>query len=293
MGATLLPDSGYINARIDEALREDGADSDCTVSFLGIAQKTVSGRLLARGDGVIAGLEIASAVFARMSESVRFDARISEGDRVRRGDIVAEVTGPAGPILSGERVALNFLQRLSGVATLTAIFVDAVRGTTITILDTRKTTPLLRKLERYAVRVGGGANHRYNLSDMILVKENHVASLGGGSALRDVLANAKADRAVEVEVENLESLRSLLGLPVDRVMLDNFSPGEARRAIAEIKAYQKAHPHFTPEIEISGGIDLDNIGAYVIEGLDFISVGALTHSAVALDMSLEVDGRDG
>jgi nicotinate-nucleotide pyrophosphorylase (carboxylating) len=291
--ATDLPDPDYIKSRIDEALREDGAEDDCTVAFLGLVERSVSGRLVARGAGVVAGVDVARTAFAKMDPGVRFDPRRRDGDRVQSGDVIANIRGRAVPILSAERVALNFLQRLSGVATLTARFVEAVRGTGVKILDTRKTTPLLRPLERYAVRVGGGGNHRYNLSDMILIKENHIKAVGGRRALAELLSGKTAERMVEVEVDTVAFLRELLGHRVDRVMLDNFSPDEVRQAMEDIAVYRKKRPACVPKIEVSGEIHLDNIRAYANEGPDYISIGALTHSAPALDISLEVeaDGR--
>ncbi|MDH3217545.1 MAG: carboxylating nicotinate-nucleotide diphosphorylase [Candidatus Krumholzibacteria bacterium] len=288
MYTNALPDRAYLEKRIDQALREDGAEDDCTVAFLGLGERMTRGTLIAREYGVIAGIDLARMVFSRMNPTIRFDAKIQDGECVQEDDLIALVAGPGSAILSAERVALNFMQHLSGVATLTAKFVDVVRGTGVRILDTRKTTPLLRPLERYAVRVGGGNNHRYNLSDMILIKENHVHMLGGPAALTAFLAAANPDRKIEVEVDSIDFLRGLLGRRVARIMLDNFSPDEVRQAIGTIKAYQKKQPSFTPEIEVSGGVDLKNIKAYAMQGPDYISIGALTHSAAALDISPEV-----
>jgi nicotinate-nucleotide pyrophosphorylase (carboxylating) len=283
-----FPDADYVLARIDEALREDGVEDDCTVSFLVLGDRSVDGRLIAQAPGVIAGIQLALMTFSRLDPELTSNVAKKDGDRVKAGDTIAEIHGRAGAILSAERVALNFLQSLSGVATLTGRFVDKVRGSGVTILDTRKTTPLFRPLQRYAVRVGGGVNHRFNLSEMILIKENHIRSLGGTKATLDVLSRAKPDRQIEVEVDTMDFLRELLGCPVDRIMLDNFAPKDVRRAVEMVSAYRGRHPASALQLEASGGIRLDNVAEYAIAGLDYISVGALTHSAPALDISLEV-----
>jgi nicotinate-nucleotide pyrophosphorylase (carboxylating) len=284
-----FPDVAYVQARIDDALEEDGAHDDRKIEFLGIKDKTATGRIVARGEAVIAGLDVARMTFVRRDGTIRFAGKVKDGDRVRPGAIIGEIEGPAGTILSAERVALNFLQRLSGVATLTARFVDKVRGTGVRILDTRKTTPSLRRLERYAVRVGGGANHRFNLGDMILIKENHIRVCGGIGAVRQLLSGKSADMVTEIEVDSIACLKTLLGTRADRIMLDNFEPTEIREALADIGGYRAKHPEFMPKIEVSGGIDLANVAQYAIDGVDDISIGALTHSAPATDISLEVD----
>jgi nicotinate-nucleotide pyrophosphorylase (carboxylating) len=282
------PDAEYIRTLIADALAEDGAGNDSTVSFLELGDRSLCGRLVVRAPGVIAGIDVARMTFAALDPAIEFDARVADGDRVQPDQSLAQVLGRAPAVLSAERVALNFLQSLSGIATLTAQFVNKVQGTGVTILDTRKTTPLFRELQRYAVRVGGGANHRFNLTDMILIKENHIRALGGLQATRDYLSRKSADRTIEVEVDTMDDLRQILGCPIDQIMLDNFSPQDVARAIDEVRAYRDKHPSFAPTIEMSGGIHLGNVGAYAIAGVDYISVGALTHSAPALDISLEV-----
>jgi nicotinate-nucleotide pyrophosphorylase (carboxylating) len=219
-----------------------------------------------------------------------FRAYLGDGDRCSVGKNVLSVEGPAKSMLAAERVALNFLQRLSGVATLASRFVESVAGTGVTILDTRKTTPLWRDLEKYAVRCGGAQNHRRDLRSQVLVKENHVRVLGGPDALVEKLERVgkPKDMFVEVEVDSLEFLEKILGSPIDRVMLDNFTPGEVRSALDTIQRYKFENEGASLEVEVSGGITLDNIGAFAVEGVDYISVGALTHSAPALPMSLEV-----
>lgn len=275
-----------------EALGEDGYSNDITTSFLGIGAREIAASIVARAEGIVAGIGVARIVFEEAGGGVTFDSLSADGSKVRDGSVIARIEGRASVILSAERTALNFLQRLSGVATLTAAFVGRVKGTGVAILDTRKTTPLLRGLEKYAVRAGGGKNHRLGLSDMVLVKDNHLQVLGG-TRLKDLLASAAAPADVEVEVDSLAVLRDLLGAPVQRVMLDNFSPGEVAEAVRLISSYRREHPVFAPAVEVSGGVDLSNVRDYAVPGVDFISIGALTHSAPALDLSLEVKGDAG
>ena len=285
-------DEGEVRRIVAGALAEDGASNDVTTSYLGIGGRTIAASLLARAEGVVAGIDVVRVVFEEAGGGVDFHPKVADGARVRAGDVLARVFGTAAVILAAERTALNFIQRLSGVATLAAAFVARVKGTGVTILDTRKTTPLLRSLEKYAVRVGGGQNHRLGLSDMVLVKDNHL-QIVGGPGLKDLLQRKTAPVDIEVEVDSLASLRALLGAPVQRVMLDNFLPDEVSQAVRMILEYRRDHPGFAPAVEVSGGVDLSNIREYAIPGVDFISVGALTHSAAALDLTLEVDGDAG
>jgi nicotinate-nucleotide pyrophosphorylase (carboxylating) len=277
----------YVRACVEAALREDGANNDATVAFLDLKRRVVTGQIVAKEEGVVAGIDVARASFAHCDPEIEFSPVSADGESVRAGDVIARVSGRADAMLSAERVALNFLQRLSGIATLTARYVAQVKGTGVRILDTRKTTPSYRVLERYAVRAGGGHNHRFNLTEMILIKENHIRSLGGVEPLIEKLSGPRADRTVEVEVDSIEFLRKLLGSSVDRIMLDNFPPDNVRLAVAEIRDFPD--DDFLPVVEVSGGITLANITDYAIEGVDDISVGALTHSAKALDISMEVD----
>jgi len=268
------------------ALEEDGVDGDATIGFLQTASVVVNAEIVARQDAVVAGMELAGRAFELAGDGAQFDASVSDGDTVVDGEVLAGVNGPAAAVLGAERVALNFLQRLCGVATLTRRFVDRVAGTGVTILDTRKTTPLWRDLEKYAVRCGGAQNHRRDLGAMVLIKENHIRALGGNDAFVKYLAGrGRTDAFVEVEVDSLEFLDAVLGAPVDRVMLDNFTPDAVARALRRIQA---ARGDNGIEVEVSGGVTLDNVGDYAIEGVDYISVGALTHSAPAADLSLEV-----
>jgi nicotinate-nucleotide pyrophosphorylase (carboxylating) len=263
---------------IDRALAEDIGAGDLTSAAVVPQGARARARIEQRAAGVPAGLEVAAAVFRRLDPGVRWEARAADGDW-REPGVLAEITGDAAAILRGERVALNFLGRLSGIATLTARYVRAVEGTGARILDTRKTTPGMRALEKEAVRAGGGVNHRAGLHDAILVKENHAELAGGvGEAARRALAEAPAGVPVEVECATLADVAEALQAGVPRLLLDNMSPDELRRAVELVDR--------RAELEASGGITLDNVRAIAQTGVDFISVGALTHSAPALDVSL-------
>ncbi len=282
------PDLEMVRKIAAAALAEDGASNDVTVAFTGIGDEQLAVRLLAMAPGVLCGMDVVEAVFRETDPDIRVEAVMADGDRLEKGAVIARIDGGARGILAGERVALNFLQRLSGVATLTARFVERVAGTGVTVLDTRKTTPLLRPLEKYAVLTGGGGNHRFNLSDMILIKDNHILAAGGIESLLRRIKTARAPVAVELEVDSLDCFEQVLGAPIDRVMLDNFTPDQVRQAVERIRDYAVDHPGFKLEVEVSGGISLDTIRGYSVDGVDFISVGALTHSAPGLDMSIEV-----
>jgi nicotinate-nucleotide pyrophosphorylase (carboxylating) len=262
---------------IDRALAEDVGTGDVTTSTLVPEHARGRATLTQKAPGVIAGLDVAAAVFARVDPELRFTAAAEEG-LWRDGGLVAEVEGRSRSILTGERVALNFLQRLSGVATLTARYVEAVEGTGARILDTRKTTPGLRTLEKRAVVTGGGVNHRVGLYDAILVKENHSARAGGvGEATRRALAVADG-LPVEVECATLAEVRAAVDAGAPRILLDNMTLAELREAVASNNG--------RTELEASGGVSLETVRAIAETGVDFISVGALTHSAPALDISL-------
>jgi nicotinate-nucleotide pyrophosphorylase (carboxylating) len=266
---------------IERALAEDLGDGDLTTRAVVPEGAQARARIEQRAPGVIAGLGLAQAVFERIDASLRFEPLAAEGEW-REPGVLAEISGAAAAILAGERVALNFLGRLSGVATLTARYVRAVEGTRARILDTRKTTPGLRELEKAAVRAGGGVSHRGGLYDAILVKENHAALAGGvGEATRRALAAAPEGVTVEVECANLEEVEAAVAAGVRRILLDNMAPPELRRAV-ELAAGRA-------ELEASGGITLDTVRAVAETGVDYISVGALTHSAPALDVSLLLD----
>jgi nicotinate-nucleotide pyrophosphorylase (carboxylating) len=257
-------------------LAEDVGAGDVTTRALIDEDATCKAVVLAKEPGVVCGLEVASAVFAELG--VGFEPLVAEGAQVERGSI-ADVEGPARGVLTGERLALNLVGRLSGIATLTRRYVDAVEGTGATILDTRKTTPGLRVLEKHAVATGGAQNHRFGLDDGVLVKDNHLR-LTGGIASAVAALRAATDLPVEVEAETLEQVREAVEAGADAILLDNMSTHELREAVALVAGRAK--------LEASGGVTLDTVRAIAETGVDFISVGALTHSARSLDVSLEV-----
>ena len=266
---------------IDRALAEDLGAGDVTTRVVVPDGAVARARIEQKAVGVIAGLSVGESVFRRVDPELRWHARVAEGEW-REGGLVAEIAGSARSILAGERVALNFLGHLSGVATQTARFVQAVEGTGARILDTRKTTPGLRVLEKRAVLAGGGHNHRFGLFDAVLVKENHARLAGGvGEAAARAVREAPPDIPVEVECDTLDEVRAALDAGVARVLLDNMTPAELTEAVALTGG--------RAELEASGGITLDNVRVVAESGVDFISVGALTHSAPALDLSLELE----
>ncbi|MEW6402550.1 MAG: carboxylating nicotinate-nucleotide diphosphorylase [Chloroflexota bacterium] len=241
----------------------------------------LEGRITAKAAGVVAGLPLTSAVFAMIESGIAFEARARDGDPVQAGDVLATVSGPGPALLAAERAALNFLGRMSGIATLTRKYVDAVAGTPAVILDTRKTAPGWRALDKYAVRMGGGANHRMGLYDMVLIKDNHIDGAGGiTAAVQRVRGTFGAQYPIEVEVKDLAELNEALALRPDRIMLDNMSLETMRRAV-------EAAAGRVP-LEASGNVSLETVRAIAETGVDFISVGALTHSAPALDVSMRL-----
>ena len=266
---------------VDLALAEDLGAGDITTRAVVPDRAEARARISQKEPGMIAGLRVAQTVFERVDPELVFVAHCPEGNW-REAGAIAEITGAAASILAAERVALNFLGRLSGIATLTARYVHAVEGTGARILDTRKTTPGLRELEKAAVRAGGGVSHRSGLYDAILVKENHSAIAGGvEEATRRALAAAPAGVTVEVECATLAEVEGAAGAGVQRVLLDNMSPDELRQAVELVRG--------RAELEASGGITLESVRAVAETGVDYISVGALTHSAPALDVSLLLD----
>jgi len=277
-----VQDRQAVVAAIQHALGEDIGPGDVTSEWVLGAELKASGRFLVKEPGVIAGLEVAEEVFRQVNPQTRFRALMADGSPVKRGDYVATVEGPAIALLSAERVALNFLQRMSGIATMAARYVEAVRGTRAIILDTRKTAPGLRILDKMAVRLGGAANHRFGLFDMVLIKDNHIAAAGGITpAVQRVRAQNAQGLPIEVEVCTLDQLAEALSLHVDRILLDNMDIPTMRRAV-EMTAGRAS-------LEASGGITLETVAAVAATGVDFISVGALTHSVRALDVSLDID----
>lgn len=278
---TVQPLEDQLDATIRNALAEDLGDGDVTTLNTIPADARLTGDFLVKEPGVIAGLQVVQRVFALLDPAVEFRTLAADGDGTRRGDIIAVVAGPGRAILSGERVALNFLQRMSGIATATRRYVDAVAGTRAVILDTRKTVPGLRLLDKWAVRLGGGQNHRFGLFDMALIKDNHIAAVGSiTEAVRRVRAGDSRGRPIEVEVTDLEQLREALTLPIDRILLDNMSPEQMHAAVEGTAG--------RIPLEASGGINLHTVAAVAASGVDYISIGALTHSVKALDISLDL-----
>ncbi|MCP2618485.1 carboxylating nicotinate-nucleotide diphosphorylase [Candidatus Aminicenantes bacterium AC-335-A11] len=266
---------------IARALEEDVPQGDITSESI-IPEDSVSkAQILAKEEGVLAGLDVALMVFQHIDPSIYFDKKFKDGDKFKEGDVLAILEGKTISILKGERIALNFLQRLSGIATLTNKFVEAVKGYNVKILDTRKTTPCLRKLEKYAVRKGGGENHRMSLSDMVLIKDNHLVVVG---SIREAVERARekvGDRLkIEVEVKNIEELKEVIEAGADIVMLDNMDISEIKKAvkIAKDEVF----------LEVSGKVTLDNVKKIAKTGIDFISIGMLTHSYKSIDISLEI-----
>ncbi len=275
----LIP--GLVRRIVRDALDEDVGERDATTEATVPAEVAARGVLLAKQDLVLAGLDVASTAFRLLDAGVVWEPLLAEGDRASHGTALARVAGRARGILTAERVALNFLQRLSGVATLTHRFVDAVAGTKAKIRDTRKTTPLLRFLEKHAVAIGGGSLHRAGLDSAILVKDNHVR-LAGSVAEATRRAVAAADGLdVEVEVEAVDQVEEALANGAGMILLDNFAPDDVRRAVQQVNG--------RVPVEVSGGIGLETVRAYAEAGADFIAVGALTHSAPAVDISLELE----
>lgn len=279
---------------IDRALVEDLSSGDITTEALIPEDLRGKASIIIKCDGVLAGIDVAKEVFLKIDPSIRFEALVQEGSKVRKNDVVAVIEGKVANILKGERVALNFLTRLSGIASDTARYVDAVKGLNVSIMDTRKTTPGLRALEKYAVRVGGGKNHRENLGDGILIKDNHLVALRSlkidvkeavniarESSELKIDIERKRKLKIEVEAENLDQVRQALEAGADIIMLDNMSIEDMRSSVELC--------HGRAKLEASGGITLENVRSVAETGVDFISIGALTHSAKALDMSLELE----
>ncbi|MBV9243471.1 MAG: carboxylating nicotinate-nucleotide diphosphorylase [Methylobacteriaceae bacterium] len=272
-----------IEPRVRDALDEDLGRAGDITTFATIPAGTPARAVIAaRKPGVIAGLALAEAAFRLLDPTLGFAPRTTDGDKVVAGDIVAQISGAARPILSAERVALNYLCRLSGIATLTWQYVERVSRTSAHICCTRKTTPGLRAFEKYAVRCGGGMNHRFGLDGAFLIKDNHIAVAGGiRPALRAAKANAGHLVQIEIEVDNLDQLREVIEEGADAVLLDNMSIDQLREAVDLVAGRMKT--------EASGGINLDTVAAIAETGVDMISVGALTHSAPSLDLALDFD----
>jgi nicotinate-nucleotide pyrophosphorylase (carboxylating) len=265
---------------VARALREDIGDGDVTTLCTVPEDLWISGRFVAKASGVIAGIDIAAFVFDLLDERVKVTKRVEDGDAVEPKQTLAALEGPARALLTGERTALNILQRMSGIATAARNFTDAMRGTNAKILDTRKTAPGLRTLDKMAFRIGGGVNHRHGLYDMAMIKNNHIAACGGSisAAVNRVRSCDTRKRLIEVEVRNLDELNEALTLNVDRIMLDNMSLDQMRRAVALVNR--------RVSLEASGNVTLENVAQIAATGVDFISTGSVTHSVKALDISL-------
>ncbi len=284
--ATILPPSKLptmlLRPIIEAALREDIRSGDITTTALISSEARAKASLRTREDGVLCGLEVARLAFALLDDGVQFTAAKSDGEAMRAGETVATIEGTGRAVLTAERVALNFAQRLSGIATLTHRFVAAVEGSGARIVDTRKTTPGLRGLEKYAVRCGGGQNHRFALDDLVLIKDNHIA-LCGGIAPAIERARSGVGHAVKIEVEcdTLQQVEAAVASRADIILLDNMTPQQLREAVGIIGGRAVS--------EASGGVNLDTVRAIAESGVDIISVGALTHSARALDLGLDIE----
>lgn len=262
------------------ALEEDITSGDISTNCVMPVYQKGQAELICKQDGIVAGLMVFKRVFEMLDSTVSFDIHVNEGDSVKKGELMAVVTGDIRAILSGERTALNFLQRMSGIATYTNSIVKLLEGSKTTLLDTRKTTPNMRIFEKYAVKAGGGSNHRYNLSDGIMLKDNHIGAAGSiTKAVKMAKANASFVHKIEVEVENLDMVREAVEAGADIIMLDNMSPNEMKEAVKIIDGRALT--------ECSGNITKENIKNIIDTGVDFVSSGALTHSAPIMDISLK------
>ncbi|UCD21955.1 MAG: carboxylating nicotinate-nucleotide diphosphorylase [Chloroflexota bacterium] len=282
----MSPSNTEIEEIIDRALAEDLGNGDVTTEALISSDRQGAGFIVAKQEGILAGIDVAKQVFHRVDPELKVEVILEDGARVQSGTKVARVSGGIAGILKAERVALNFLQRLSGIASDTNRYVDKVEGLPVRIMDTRKTTPGLRSLEKHAVKVGGGKNHRMNLGDAILIKNSHLAALRSqGLNIKEIVARARQNAPrrlpVEIEVRTVSEALEAVEAGADIIMLDNMNLEDMRKAVDSI--------HGRALIEASGGITLDNVRAVAETGVDFASIGALTHSARALDINLELE----
>jgi nicotinate-nucleotide pyrophosphorylase (carboxylating) len=268
---------------VRRALAEDLGWGDITTEATVDPALRARGVILAKSDCVIAGLDVAAEAFRQLDPAASFSVRAADGSRCASGAVVAEVRGAAGAMLTAERTALNFLQRLSGIATMTRQFVDAAGGK-IVVLDTRKTTPTLRALEKYAVRAGGGTNHRAGLDDAILIKDNHIRLAGGVDAAMTRMKGARHDMPIEIEAQSLDQVDAAIAAGANIILLDNLSIEETREAVRRIGGRAKT--------EISGGVTLARMSEIATTGADYVSVGGLTHSAPSADLSFELEPGD-
>jgi len=287
----------YLDGLIDVALTEDVGVGDVTTAAVVPKGRKGLAEVIARDGGIIAGLEFTQNLFKKLDKELKIETEFQDGQKIKEGEVVLTIEGELESILRGERVALNFLGRLSGIATLTSKFVERIKGTKSKILDTRKTTPGMRLLEKYAVTVGGGENHRFGLYDMILIKENHLTASGGIEAALKAArlyvdeyqgqTKGRHSLKIEVEVKNTEELKEALKFSPDIIMLDNFDVEEIKKGVEMVERLETDEGK-APKLEVSGGVGLENVREIAEAGVDFISVGALTHSPKALDFSLLV-----
>lgn len=273
-----------IDKIIDTSLTEDIGSGDITTEAIFNKYKSTSAVIIAKEDGILAGIDVAERVFKKVDPDVNFKILVSDGENICRGLNVARIKGDVRTILKAERTALNFLGRMSGIATLTYEFVKRIKGTKAKILDTRKTSPVLRILEKYAVNAGGGYSHRMGLYDMFLIKDNHIKAAGGlDKAIKRVIEFRKEKRKnfkIEAEAENIEHVRTALSEGVDRIMLDNMNLRMVKKAVEIAKG--------KVEIEVSGNVNLKNVSPIASSGVDYISIGSITHSAKIIDFSLAI-----
>ncbi|MEW5842101.1 MAG: carboxylating nicotinate-nucleotide diphosphorylase [Bacteroidota bacterium] len=277
-------DKKEIDKIISSALTEDVGSGDVTTNLIVSKNEKSRASFYAKENGVIAGLTVAKSVFTKLDKKSVWKSFVKEGDRVNAGTRIAEVTGYYRALLTGERTALNILQRLSGIATQTSEFVRLAEGTKVRVLDTRKTVPGLRTLDKYAVKIGGGGNHRFGLYDMVLIKDNHIKAAGGiTSAVERVRKNLKAKIKIEVETSNLDEVCEAVNCNVDIIMLDNMTNDTMKEAVRIINGKIK--------VEASGNVTVNNFRQIAETGVDYISIGALTHSVKALDINMKIENR--
>jgi len=284
-----FPKSFDLNKFIDQSLLEDVGDGDHTSLSTINPDKTGEAKLLVKEDGIIAGVELAIAIFKRFDKQLKVTTYIADGTKVKKGDVIFSVKGKSISILTTERLALNCMQRMSGIATKTHSLVELCKGTNAKVLDTRKTTPLFRPFEKWAVTIGGGVNHRYGLYDMVLIKDNHIDYAGGITeaikSTHEYLKKKRKKLSIEIETRNLNEIKEVLACGgVQRILLDNFKPAQIKNALRIINGKF--------ETEASGNITEKNIRKYALTGVDFISSGSLTHSVKSLDLSLKAVRND-
>lgn len=270
-----------IDELINSGLQEDVNTGDITTNLLIPEGKQTTAVMIAKADGIIAGLQVAEAVFRKLDKNVKFIPAVNDGDKVKKGDLICSIEGAYRALLTGERLALNLLQRMSGIATETSKYVEAVKGYSTQILDTRKTVPGLRLLDKYAVKTGGGTNHRIGLYDMVLIKDNHISVAGGiTNAVKAIKPHISSDIKIEVETTNLEEVQEAIDNHADIIMLDNMDNETMVRAVKLINRRAK--------VEASGNMNLERVREVAATGVDYISIGALTHSVTALDISQKI-----